>query len=233
MFKVVGDYQLTEKIGKGNFADVYLGTNQKTGSRHAVKVISKETFSDPKLIAGLDAEIKIMKEFTHPNIVQLYKYFSSEKNYYLVLEFCAGGDLNKYIKKNGRLSENHSINFLFQLTEGLFFLHKKNFIHRDLKPANILLSEQSENAVLKLSDFGFARHLSQATLAQTRCGTPLYMVKKLFSCCFFNFIDTLCLLSIGPRDIRSPRLRQQSRCVELGLYLLRDVGGNLSFQRSQ
>lgn len=176
MYKVVGDYQLTEKIGKGNFADVYLGTNQKTGIKYAVKVISKETFAEPKLIAGLDAEIKIMKEFTHRNIVQLYKYFSSEKNYYLVVEYCAGGDLNKFIKKNSRLSENTSLNFLAQLAEGLSFLHEKNFIHRDLKPANVLLSENSENAVLKLADFGFARHLSSAMLAQTRCGTPLYMV---------------------------------------------------------
>jgi serine/threonine-protein kinase ULK/ATG1 len=177
MYKVVGDYQLTEKIGKGNFADVYLGINSKTQSKYAIKVISKETFAEPKLIAGLDSEIKIMKEFSHRNIVQLFKYFSSERNYYLVVEYCQGGDLNKYIKKNTRLSENLSLNFLAQLTEGLFFLHEKNFIHRDLKPANVLLTEASEGATLKLADFGFARHLSSATLAQTRCGTPLYMVR--------------------------------------------------------
>ena len=176
MYKVVGDYQLTERIGKGNFADVYLGTSQKTGNKYAVKVISKETFNDPRLVAGLDAEIKIMKEFSHKNIVQLYKYFSSEKNYYLVVEYCAGGDLNKYIRSVGRLTEGTALNFLAQLTEGLAFLHEKNFIHRDLKPANVLLSEKSENAILKLADFGFARHLSTASLAQTRCGTPLYMV---------------------------------------------------------
>ncbi len=180
MYKIVGDYQLVEKIGKGNFADVYLGINQKTTQKYAIKVIAKETFHEPKLMSGLEYEIKIMKEFSHLNIVQLYKYFSSEKNFYLVVEYCAGGDLNKFIKKSTRLSETLSINYLTQLTEGLFFLHEKGFIHRDLKPANVLLSDNSnngENAVLKLADFGFARHLGSTSLAQTRCGTPLYMVR--------------------------------------------------------
>lgn len=61
--------------------------------------------------------------------------------------------------------------FLHQLTRGLQFLDEKNIIHRDLKPANILLSEQSENAILKIADFGFARQLSEAAMAQTQCGT--------------------------------------------------------------
>jgi serine/threonine-protein kinase ULK/ATG1 len=69
-----------------------------------------------------------------------------------------------------------AINFLQQLASGLSFLQEKNFIHRDLKPANVLLNEFSENAILKLADFGFARHLEESSMAQTRCGTPLYMV---------------------------------------------------------
>ena len=52
------------------------------------------------------------------------------------------------------------------------------YTYRDLKPANVLLSESSEYATLKLADFGFAKHLAEASLAQTQCGSPLYMVNK-------------------------------------------------------
>lgn len=173
----MGDYQLKEKIGKGNFADVYLGVHRATGAKFAIKAISKELFVEPKLLAGLESEIRIMKDLIHPNIIQLFKYFSSEKNFYLVVEFCAGGDLSKYIRKHTKLSEITALNFLYQLSEGIHFLHENRFIHRDLKPANVLLCEAADDAIiLKLADFGFARTLNIAALAQTRCGTPLYMV---------------------------------------------------------
>lgn len=180
MSKIVGDYQLRDKLGKGSYADVYLGIHKVTGAKFAIKTISKLNLTEPKLLAGLESEIKIMKEYNHENIVKLYEYFSSEKNFYLVLELCEGGDLSRYIKKNKRLDERVAHKFLLQLSNGLLFLQEKNFIHRDLKPANVLLSEFSENAILKLADFGFAKHLAGASLAQTRCGTPLYMVCYFF-----------------------------------------------------
>jgi serine/threonine protein kinase len=81
----------------------------------------------------------------------------------------------------GRLDESLAVKFLSQLTSGLLFLSEKNIIHRDLKPANILLNEDSENAILKIADFGFARQLSEAAaMVSTQCGTPLYMAPEIF-----------------------------------------------------
>lgn len=120
-----------------------------------------------------------MREFTHRNIVQLERYFSSQNNFYLVLDFCAGGDLSKYIKKSQRLRENTAFNFLSQIADGIAFLNERNFIHRDLKSANVLLTEASPNATLKIADFGFARQLQGDALAGTACGTPLYMAPEI------------------------------------------------------
>jgi serine/threonine-protein kinase ULK/ATG1 len=108
--------------------------------------------------------------------VRLYEHFNSSKSIYLILELCPGGDLSKYIKRCRRIDEHVAQRFLRQLSDGLLFLNQRNLIHRDLKPANVLLSEASENAILKLADFGFAKVLAEASLAQTPCGTPLYMV---------------------------------------------------------
>ena len=66
--------------------------------------------------------------------------------------------------------------FLVQLAAGLEFLHQQNIIHRDIKSQNILLSECSIDAQLKIADFGFAKHLEGANLANSICGTPLVCI---------------------------------------------------------
>ena len=65
------------------------------------------------------------------------------------------------------------------LASGLQFVHSYNFIHRDLKPSNLLLTEDSETAVLKIADFGFARYIQPLTMAETLCGSPLYMAPEI------------------------------------------------------
>jgi serine/threonine-protein kinase ULK/ATG1 len=121
-----------------------------------------------------------MRDIQHPNIVRLYDSFENSKYIFLVLELCRGGDLSTFIKRSKRLDENIAQSFLKQLSSGLYFLSESSIIHRDLKPANVLLSEPSEYAILKLADFGFAKYLAEASLAQTQCGSPLYMVKLNF-----------------------------------------------------
>jgi len=134
MTKSVGDYLLTEKIGKGSYADVYLGEHKINGTKYAVKTINRDhllSMGEPRLVSALESEIKIMKQFEHENFVRLHDFFSSERNFYLILELCPGGDLSKYIRKNKTLSERVAIGFLLQLVKNAslsYFLYSNRFL---------------------------------------------------------------------------------------------------------
>mmetsp|Transcript_2785 Transcript_2785/g.4197 ORF Transcript_2785/g.4197 Transcript_2785/m.4197 type:complete len:808 (-) Transcript_2785:541-2964(-) len=180
MSKTVGNYTLVNKLGSGSYAHVYKATNNTTGELYAVKVISREKLGSVKLQENLDNEISIMRDYSHINIVRLFDHFTSSRHIYLALEYCAGGDLQKYIKRYSRIEERVARRFLYQLAQGLKFLHQKNIIHRDIKPQNLLMTDTTTQAIIKYADFGFARHLQEAAMAQTPCGTPFYMAPEIF-----------------------------------------------------
>jgi hypothetical protein len=174
--KQVGKYMLDRKVGKGSYAQVWVGHCEDTNETVAVKVISRHTVNET---AQLRQEVGVLRRIDHPNIVHFMDLKKSVGHYYLILEYCAGGDLAMFLKSRGRLCERSAQRFLQQLSEGLLVLHRLNFIHRDLKPQNILLSENSESAILKIADFGFARSLNPSDMAATVCGSPLYMAPEI------------------------------------------------------
>lgn len=181
MSKTVGNYIIQSKIGSGSYAQVYKGINKINNEIYAIKVISKDKLgNDERLYHNLESEIRIMRDYIHINVVRLFENLTSGRNIYLILEYCPGGDLNKFIRKLNHLNDNVSRHFFIQLVNGLMFLHSKNVIHRDIKPQNILLMEANVNTIIKIADFGFAKHITEATMAQTPCGTPLYMAPEIF-----------------------------------------------------
>ncbi|XP_048500515.1 serine/threonine-protein kinase ATG1c isoform X2 [Beta vulgaris subsp. vulgaris] len=98
---------------------------------------------------------------------------------HIVLEYCSGGDLFMHIQRHGRVPVATAKLFMRQLAAGLKVLRENNIIHRDLKPQNLLLSTNDNNSVLKIADFGFARSLQPRGLAETLCGSPLYMAPEI------------------------------------------------------
>ncbi|XP_019053298.1 PREDICTED: serine/threonine-protein kinase ATG1c isoform X2 [Nelumbo nucifera] len=84
-----------------------------------------------------------------------------------------------YIHKHGRVPETTAKLFMQQLAAGLQILRDNNLIHRDLKPQNLLRSTNDDQSILKIADFGFARSLQPRGLAETLCGSPLYMAPEI------------------------------------------------------
>ncbi len=166
----------TKAIGKGSFSKVYKGFDTETDEIIAIKVIEKHNLKED-LVTRLHDEITLLTStLDHPHIAELKEFIQDEDNFYLILEYCAGGDLAHLIKK-GRIPENVAREYMRQLTNVLYYLKSKNIIHRDLKPQNLLLT--ADQKTLKVTDFNFARELYENDLAQTLCGSPLYMAPEI------------------------------------------------------
>ncbi|CAI5738874.1 unnamed protein product [Hyaloperonospora brassicae] len=195
----IGDYVVTRKLGSGSFAVVYKGYHRTSKRPVAIKALSLYKLNG-KLLANLEMEVAIMRQIDHPNVVKLYEIQKTDKHMYLVLEYCAGGDLQQYMRRHQQptrqptrqradelqsassslcLPEAVARHFLRELATGMQCLWHHNLIHRDLKPQNLLLVEDSPTSALKIADFGFARHLATASMAETLCGSPLYMAPEI------------------------------------------------------
>lgn len=166
----------TKIIGKGSFSRVYKGLDTITDEVVAIKIIEKEHVKKC-VVDNLKSEVILHNDLHHENIVTLKDFLEDDENFYLILEYCAGGDLSRLIKK-GKLSEDKAKDISKQLVNALRYLSKKNIFHRDLKPQNILLTEDHN---IKITDFNFARTLYETDLAQTLCGTPLYMAPEIIA----------------------------------------------------
>ncbi|KAK6120326.1 hypothetical protein DH2020_046017 [Rehmannia glutinosa] len=178
-YHMVGDYMMGKQIGAGSFSTVWHARHRVHGTEVAIKEIVTSRLN-PKLQESLKSEIFILKRINHPNIIRLHDMIEESGKIYIVLEYCKGGDLSVYIhKRQGRIPEETAKHFMLQLAEGLKVLRENNLIHRDLKPQNLLLSTDGNNSVLKIADFGFARSLQPKGLAETLCGSPLYMAPEI------------------------------------------------------
>lgn len=175
----VGDYVVGKQLGSGSFSVVWHARHKIHGTEVAIKEILTGKLNK-KLEESLMSEIDILRNINHPNIIRLHDMIKEPGKIHLVLEYCRGGDLSMFIqRRQGRIPKSTAVHFMQQLAAGLKVLRDNQIIHRDLKPQNLLLSTNEDNSTLKIADFGFARSLPTRGLAETLCGSPLYMAPEI------------------------------------------------------
>ncbi|XP_039348963.1 serine/threonine-protein kinase ULK3 isoform X1 [Mauremys reevesii] len=174
----LAEFILTERLGSGTYATVYKAYRKKNAREVvAIKCVNKKSLNRAS-VENLLTEIEILKTIRHPHIVELKDFQWDSDNIYLIMEFCAGGDLSHFIRTRKILPEKVAKLFLQQMACALKFLHDRNISHLDLKPQNILLSSV-ENPHLKLADFGFAQYMSPWDEKHVLRGSPLYMAPEM------------------------------------------------------
>ncbi|XP_058220980.1 mitogen-activated protein kinase kinase kinase 5-like [Rhododendron vialii] len=176
---VKGQWTKGKLIGRGTFGSVYEAVNRETGALCAMKEVDV-IGDDPKsaeCIRQLEQEIKVLQNLKHSNIVQYYGCEVVEDRFCIYLEFVHPGSINKYVRDHyGAVTESVVRNFTRHILSGLAYLHSTKTVHRDIKGANLLVDS---SGVVKLADFGLAKHLTGAAIDLSLKGSPHWMAPEV------------------------------------------------------
>ncbi|KAJ6246203.1 serine/threonine-protein kinase 17 [Anaeramoeba flamelloides] len=171
------NYSIRKKLGEGTFSTVWCAAEKKTGKEYAVKIIDKKHNKyDPKLVEN---EISILREVKHTNVIQLKEIIESKEKIYIVQEYAKGGELFEHLHTKECLTEKETARIITHILLGTKHLHSLGIVHRDLKPENVLLSNDSINSQIKISDFGLSERISKNGNLNTACGTPYYVAPEI------------------------------------------------------
>ena len=165
----LGSYTIEKLLGEGSFGKVHLTRKEGDSKKYATKELDREEIDSSEAKKYLINEIRILQSLNHPNIVKFVDIKKTKKHYYIMMEFCNGGELSKnlekYMMKNGTAFPEELVqHFMRQIIDAFKYIHGKKIIHRDVKLDNILLhfdnEEDKKNFTLmkdqvKIIDFGF------------------------------------------------------------------------------
>ncbi len=202
-------YRLDRKLGEGGMAIVYCGTDIVLRRRVAVKVLRAQYAADQEFVRRFYQEAESAARLSHPNIVNTYDVGRENDTYFIVMELVDGPSLAEIIAADGKLPEPVAIDYATQIASGLAYAHRVGLLHRDIKPANVLVTKDD---VVKLSDFGIARAVSQQTMTLTKPGLVMGSVYYM-----------------PPEQALGTDLHEASDLYSLGIVLYQMLTGKLPF----
>ncbi|MBV9128530.1 MAG: serine/threonine protein kinase [Verrucomicrobia bacterium] len=169
-------FVITEKLGAGGMGAVYRATDVHLHRPVALKLLHKESSTDPEFIAKFEDEARITASINHPHVVKIFSFGEDHGQYYLAMELVDKGSLDDLMQLQGRVAELQVLTVGRQIAEGLQAAHEAGLIHRDVKPGNILFADAH---TAKITDFGLA--LLAEHEAESRgeiWGTPYYIAPE-------------------------------------------------------
>ncbi|MEA2665391.1 MAG: eukaryotic-like serine/threonine-protein kinase [Candidatus Eremiobacteraeota bacterium] len=202
-------YRVDGTLGNGGMALVYVGTDTLLRRRVAIKVLRDQFSSDDDFVKRFSFEAQSAAKLSHPNIVNIYDFGREDHAYYIVMELVDGTTLGDLLREGRALPEPVAVDYAIQIASGLAYAHRQGLMHRDVKPANILVTQDD---VVKLSDFGIARAVSEHTLGVTQPGMVMGSVAY-----------------ISPEQAQGHDIDERSDLYSVGVVLYQMLTGKLPF----
>ncbi|EAA12282.4 AGAP008341-PA, partial [Anopheles gambiae str. PEST] len=173
-------YHIGRTLGSGSFGTVYMLHDVTTCQPYALKIVKKQRYGTKlRGSPSLTNEANIMKKLNHPCVIRMFDFINDPGSISMVLEYMQGGDLLTRIMDNGYLPEDTAKFYFYQLCHAIHYLHSQGITHRDLKPDNVLLKDNDEYTLIKVSDFGSSKFLDHTIFMRTICGTPEYVAPEV------------------------------------------------------
>lgn len=201
-------YQLSNRLGEGGMAEVYLADDLRLGRQVAVKILRPQYASEKNLLERFLNEARSIAGFNHPNLVAVYDVGRDQRDYYIVMEYVPGEDLRKILERAKNLPVHRALEVAQQMSQGIGYAHRRGLVHRDVKPGNILITPDWR---VKVADFGIAKALASAGLTEPGVvwGTTSYL---------------------SPEQIRGEQATFASDVYAIGIVLYEIISGVPPFQ---
>jgi len=177
----IGKYRITQLIAQGGMGAVYKAIHPTLKRNVIIKKLTAK--GGAQFIERFKREARIMMDFKHEGIVQVYDHFKEGNSYYIVLEYVDGFSLDELIRRRRSIPDALGLYIFYQVCKALKYAHDSGVIHRDIKPSNILISRHGE---VKLVDFGIAVYEDEdegaegLTAPGMTLGTLAYMPPEQF-----------------------------------------------------
>lgn len=170
------DFDIRATVGTGTFGRVRMVKIKQMhdGLPMALKIMKKAEVLRLKQVEHVKAERHILSLIDHPFVVNLLTTFQDDKRLFMLMEFVNGGELFSYLRREGRLPNDHSRFYTGEIILAFAYIHLMHVVYRDLKPENLLMDCEGH---LKITDFGFAKVVDDRTW--TLCGTPEYLAPEI------------------------------------------------------
>lgn len=177
-------YELGKEVGRGHFGHTCSARGRKGDLKDqllAVKIISKAKMTTAISIEDVRREVKILKALSgHKHLVKFYDACEDANNVYIVMELCEGGELlDRILSRGGRYAEEDAKVIVVQILSVVAFCHLQGVVHRDLKPENFLFTSRSEDADMKLIDFGLSDFIRPEERLNDIVGSAYYVAPEV------------------------------------------------------
>ncbi|MBL8922083.1 MAG: serine/threonine protein kinase [Myxococcaceae bacterium] len=173
--QLLGDYRVEAPIGRGGMGVVYRAVHPLIGRRVAVKTLLPELAEDPEQAARFLKEAQALSAVKHRGVIDVISFGKlPDGRQYMVMEFLEGEALDAALHREGSFSPVRALTLIDEVLDALSAAHRAGVVHRDIKPANVFLLTQSNGTtVVKLVDFGLARHSGVGGLTRAGAKTSL------------------------------------------------------------
>jgi serine/threonine protein kinase/tetratricopeptide (TPR) repeat protein len=212
----LGHYEVLAPLGAGGMGEIYRARDAALDREVAIKVLPENLSLDPDAFARFEREAKAVAALSHPNILAIHEFGTSQGVAYAVTELLEGATLRERLDA-GPLLETQAVEYGLQIARGLSAAHERGVVHRDLKPENIFVTNAGH---LKILDFGIAKRVETEGGARAEAGyTEPGMV-----------IGTAGYMS--PEQVRAAKVDQRSDIFSFGAILYEMLSGRRAFYRS-
>ena len=174
----IGSYEIRGVLGRGGFGWVLKGHDPALDRIVAIKILDPAAASVGAARERFAREARAMASVSHEHVVPIYAVDAHAGLPYFVMEYVAGGSLERRLKEEGRCDVVSIVRVGLQIALALTAAHRDGLVHRDIKPGNILLDRGTER--VRVADFGLARVANEVSSTRSGliAGTPQYMAPE-------------------------------------------------------